>query len=363
MTNQITAINNHDLAVKEIEGQRVVTFKEVDELHERLDGTAKKRFYENSDHFIENQDFYTLKPADFLKSEKRTLGISKKDVPNRGKVYLTMVGYLMLVKSLTDDLAWHIQRQLVNSYFLSKTAPETQVVPIEQFQAMQKSISDLTSNISFIKSEIFKMAYAPSNSEWKRKINAKIIEISKETESSCSSTLNWICLKMKEKGYDIVKLIHQYEFENGLQTPCPTMEFLDKNKDVKKQFEILLDEMATRIFRNLPTHNNVETTNAYINKVQEELAEPIKVNTPAIVDPFKAAMQPLIEKYSDYTKGGNRTYRRVYAAMGVCWQIRQTRYKNEHKLKNQPKKMTLIENDKKLMKLYLDTINGLIAEA
>lgn len=30
---------------------------------------------------------------------------------------LTKMGYLMLVKSFTDDLAWMVQRQLVKSYF------------------------------------------------------------------------------------------------------------------------------------------------------------------------------------------------------------------------------------------------------
>ncbi|OSM07623.1 hypothetical protein MAIT1_05002 [Magnetofaba australis IT-1] len=30
---------------------------------------------------------------------------------------LTQSGYLMLVKSFTDDLAWRVQRELVNRYF------------------------------------------------------------------------------------------------------------------------------------------------------------------------------------------------------------------------------------------------------
>lgn len=36
--------------------------------------------------------------------------------PN-GLVLMTEQGYLMLVKSFTDDLAWEVQRQLVNTYF------------------------------------------------------------------------------------------------------------------------------------------------------------------------------------------------------------------------------------------------------
>jgi DNA-binding XRE family transcriptional regulator len=33
------------------------------------------------------------------------------------RTYFTESGYLMLVKSLTDDLSWEVQRLLVNSYF------------------------------------------------------------------------------------------------------------------------------------------------------------------------------------------------------------------------------------------------------
>ena len=34
-----------------------------------------------------------------------------------GMIILTLAGYTMLTKSLTDDLAWKVQRELVNSYF------------------------------------------------------------------------------------------------------------------------------------------------------------------------------------------------------------------------------------------------------
>ena len=35
-------------------------------------------------------------------------------------ILITENGYLMLVKSLTDDLAWEVQRQLINTYFKAK---------------------------------------------------------------------------------------------------------------------------------------------------------------------------------------------------------------------------------------------------
>ena len=59
-------------------------------------------------------------------SEKRTLGF---EVPNRGLTLITESGYLMLVKSFTDDLAWDVQRQLVNLYF--RVQSQTAIVPVE----------------------------------------------------------------------------------------------------------------------------------------------------------------------------------------------------------------------------------------
>lgn len=113
MNNQIVKINNTELSVKEFNGQRVVTFKDIDMLHERVEGTAKSNFYENKKHFIENEDYFIITKS--LKYEIPTL-----EIPNRGITVLTESGYLMLVKSLQDDLAWKVQRELVNNYFRAK---------------------------------------------------------------------------------------------------------------------------------------------------------------------------------------------------------------------------------------------------
>lgn len=110
--NQMIQIANQEIQVKEFNGERVITFKDIDLVHKRPSGTARKRFNDNQQHFIEGEDFYKI-----LKSEKRTLEF---EVPNRGLTFITESGYLMLVKSFTDDLAWKVQRQLVNCYFKVK---------------------------------------------------------------------------------------------------------------------------------------------------------------------------------------------------------------------------------------------------
>lgn len=44
-------INNTSLGIKEYNGQRVVTLKDIDSVHKRLEGTARKRFNDNKKTF------------------------------------------------------------------------------------------------------------------------------------------------------------------------------------------------------------------------------------------------------------------------------------------------------------------------
>lgn len=126
MNNQIVKINDTNLSVKEFNGQRVVTFKEIDMLHERVEGTAGRNFRENKIHFIENEDFFFIKPADVGNNE-----IRRSEINNKGTYLITESGYLMLVKSLQDDLAWKVQRELVNNYFRAKEIVQAKPTCIE----------------------------------------------------------------------------------------------------------------------------------------------------------------------------------------------------------------------------------------
>ena len=122
---QTIKINEQDISIKEYRGQRVVTFKEIDRVHGRPEGTARKRFNDNRKHFEENVDYFYAKHGDNQMSGKRTINI-----PPHGITLITQSGYLMLVKSFGDKLAWNIQRELVNSYF-EKRRPEPEQMKLE----------------------------------------------------------------------------------------------------------------------------------------------------------------------------------------------------------------------------------------
>ena len=105
-------VNNCTVEIRQYNGQKVLTFKDIDLAHGRPEGTARKRFNDNKEHFIEGVDYFLVKPSDVQMSEIRT-----SEINNRGTTLVTESGYLMIVKSFTDNLSWDVQRFLVNSYY------------------------------------------------------------------------------------------------------------------------------------------------------------------------------------------------------------------------------------------------------
>ena len=148
--NDVIRINGNELNVKTWNGQRVVTFADVDKVHERPEGTARKRFYDNKKHFVEGEEYFIITKS--LMSEKRTLGIK---VPNRGITVMTESGYLLLVKTFTDDLSWEVQKQLVNSYFkLNEIAQDfNSNYPIDVV-GLNDFISELKDNLPCVYAQI-----------------------------------------------------------------------------------------------------------------------------------------------------------------------------------------------------------------
>ena len=113
--NNIITIQQQAVQIKEYLGQRVVTFSDIDKVHNRTNGTAGRNFRANRKYFIKDTDYFEITPDEF----RRTIGTM--DIRQMNKVYVfTLSGYLMLAKSFTDDLSWQVQRELVNSYFKVK---------------------------------------------------------------------------------------------------------------------------------------------------------------------------------------------------------------------------------------------------
>ena len=198
--NELVHIENVEILIKEYKGQRVVTFKDIDKVHGRPDGTARKRFSDNRQHFIENEDYFIVKPQDLENtqlSEKRTSGID--EVNPRGTAFLTEQGYLMLVKSFTDDLAWKVQRQLVNGYFRTKQvvneelSPQTQLILQLAQSIANKELEDKERDKQIAKvnevakkavetTEHIKEAVKPIFDNWRDEMRLKFNRIQRSTD-------------------------------------------------------------------------------------------------------------------------------------------------------------------------------------
>lgn len=132
-------INNTSLRVIEYQSKRVVTLAQVDAVHGRPEGTARRTFNEHKNRLIEGEDFYELDQPDVI----RTLGIERPQGGTPSKIILiTEQGYTMLVKPFTDDLAWQVQRQVVNGYF--RQAGQPSVPTIDSHEGALVALQQLT---------------------------------------------------------------------------------------------------------------------------------------------------------------------------------------------------------------------------
>lgn len=123
MTQGITAgraptisIHGVDLTRIEYRGEQVVTFAQVDRVHGRPEGTAKRNFNENEDRFETGTDFVLVPAADLRRLAPGAVG-------SRGGSDVTLLtrrGYLKLVKPMNDDRAWAVQGEMIDRYFAAE---------------------------------------------------------------------------------------------------------------------------------------------------------------------------------------------------------------------------------------------------
>lgn len=137
--SEVIAIENTEMQIREYNGQRVVTFKDIDTVHQRKPGTAKASFRRNKKYFQEETDYVVL-----ARNSIGTLS-TIENIPPKGITLLTESGYLMIVKTFTDDLSWKVQRELVNTYFRVKAKPTT----LEQPPVCQPSNTPIPKNPSW----------------------------------------------------------------------------------------------------------------------------------------------------------------------------------------------------------------------
>lgn len=261
--NDLIHIGNADISIKEYKGQRVVTFKDIDAVHGRPDGTAKRNFNTNKEHFVENEDYFVVSSDEIRTSQ--LFPISDKDFMK--KALLTEQGYLMLVKSFTDDLAWEVQRQLVNSYFKvrntvnAELSPELQMLQGLLGQMVQKELADKerdkqiaiaqeTAQKAIETTNSIKKAVKPVLDNWRDEINIKFNRIQK----SASTPFNILRTEMyceleRRAGCDLATRLRnrkQRMTDNGCTkteiNKLNRMDVIEEDKKLREIFTKIVSE-------------------------------------------------------------------------------------------------------------------------
>ncbi|MGD9824997.1 ORF6N domain-containing protein [Desulfobacter sp.] len=133
-------IEGHELPMVLYKDRPVITFKMIDQVHERPDGTASRNFRQNRNRFIENEDFFRVPYEEHKNIPPLHNSSGGLDTGQRNpKIFLTSIGYMLLAKTLTDDLAWRVQRALGTTYFQTRHARTTN----GQSKAMKAELANL----------------------------------------------------------------------------------------------------------------------------------------------------------------------------------------------------------------------------
>ena len=106
-------IDGKAIAVKEYNGQRVLTMSDVDALHGRLSGTARKRFNDNRSRFTEGIDYYKVTPQEVRSRHILDLPLNC----NSNITLLTESGYRLLTHFFSKGRNSELENEMVTFYF------------------------------------------------------------------------------------------------------------------------------------------------------------------------------------------------------------------------------------------------------
>lgn len=259
---ELQKINNTDITIKEYSGQRVVTFKDIDAVHGRPDGTSRKRFNDNRDRFVEGEDYFKICASEF-----RT---HWDDLPAKATEDVTLItesGYLMLVKSFTDDLAWKVQRELIKGYFRVKEAaqlsPAEQLLAQAQFlveqerrlKALEASSAETSQKMDTVRDALDTMVASSITAEnWQSQLNRSVRAFCMQTGFDFYKTFQQLYKETEMTAgvkLDVrVKFAKQRLQANGATqaeiTAVSKISIIAKDKKLREIFGNLFNRMVAR---------------------------------------------------------------------------------------------------------------------
>lgn len=249
MTNNLVEINKTTLGIKEYNGQRVITFKDIDRVHERPDGTARKAFNRNKKRFIKDNDYYVI-TRNTPMSVLDTLGINS--VPPKGISLISESGYLMIAKVFDDDVAWKVQRQLVDNYFrLQNTNTQSN----ELTQELINILSSINDRLAKLEESITKKKLPEKKySRWKSKAFDKLRKLQEFVNDNTEESLtlpNIIHLVIGETedtySIEVNDYVELYKSEMCLENNPYALDVISHYKDIRDMFTLTLDSIMEKL--------------------------------------------------------------------------------------------------------------------
>lgn len=226
--NEVITIENTEMQIREYSGQRVVTFKDIDTVHQRPKGTSRNSFNRNKKHFIKNVDYIILKPDE----QKNIDYVRLTYIPKNGITLLTESGYLMLVKSFNDDLSWKVQRRLVNSYFNSRE----QQVTCEEVEKEADADIDL----------IEEKPKVPLVKGWYRRNSGRLSRICQRTGRDLKTIYHYTLKDIGEK-YDLKQADKLFEECTG-RAPDKCMDIVEYFPELAEAADRYLDRLERILY-------------------------------------------------------------------------------------------------------------------
>lgn len=256
-------INNTHVKVKEWKGQRVVTLKEIDELHGRVHGTAGRNFAANKDKFIEDEDYFYL-----TYQEVNSTNFVELPSPN-GLTVITESGYLMIVKSFNDELAWRVQRELVKTYFraknftdnIKKLSPQLQLLigmELEQ-KRIRQELTEAKQQTAAVKQEvqgIREVITVVPGENWRKDTNALMTKVCK-TKKDFKTPKEQAYRALEERAKCNLKVrlgnLRERALANGMAgSRVDSLNYLDVIEE-----DVRLKEIYTSIVKEMAVKNGV----------------------------------------------------------------------------------------------------------
>lgn len=219
--NDVITIENTEMQIREYNGERVVTFKDIDTVHKRKSGTAKSSFRRNRKYFQEGTDYVVLTRNSI--GTLSTIG----NIPPKGITLLTESGYLMVVKTFTDELSWQVQRQLVNAYF------KVREVHKEPYYK-EPLAEDFTPRVPIV-------------SDWYERNKGRMYRLCRDSGNSRSYLYHCILNRLSER-YDLDAAREIYKNEVGKYPDYP-IDIVKYFPELEQDADKILDRIERMTYR------------------------------------------------------------------------------------------------------------------